>query len=282
MSPSIIQSLLSSPDIAELYERATRTEFLALAGQGRLPRDQLSQWLAQDRLYCQAYARFIGGLISRVRLPLSPGPGKSTNTKTNTNSVVESGTGSSLEWRILTLLHGALGAMMTELRFFESTAADYGLDLAAVGSEMEGQAVGFGPNPTTREYIELFDSFAAQPGSAVDKSLFEGLLVLWITEKAYLDSWSYAKQQQQQQQQQQQDKNAQNPGEDLDGGALRERFIGNWTSDEFKAFVAEIEACLEALAAAQVQDSEEVLIASSLSVVKKVLVLEEAFWPFVA
>lgn len=267
MPPSIIQSLLSSPDIAELYGRATRTEFLTLAGQGRISRDQLSQWLAQDRLYCQAYARFIGGLVSRVRLPLAPGKG--TNT-------VASDTGGALEWRILTLLHGALGAMMAELRFFESTAADYGLDLACVGSEMEGQAVGFGPNPATREYIDLFDSFAAQPGSAVDKSLLEGLIVLWITEKAYLDSWSYAKQQQQQQ------RPRDNPKEDLDGGALRERFIGNWTSDEFKAFVQEVEGCLEALAAAQVQDSEEVLIASSLSVVKKVLVLEEAFWPLVA
>ena len=277
MTPSITKGLLSSPDIAELYERATHNEFLALAGQGRLPRDQLSQWLAQDRLYCQAYARFIGGLISRVHLPA----GKEKNTNQNQNQP----TSSTLEWRILSLLRDSLTGMMTELKFFESTAKDYNLDLAAVGSEMESQAVGFGPNKTTREYIDLFDSFAAHPGARTDKHLLEGLLVLWITEKAYLDSWSYAKQQQQQSPQENPDDAdaaAAAAAEDLDGGALRKHFIPNWTSDEFQAFVSEIEECLEALAAAQNHDTEEVLIANSLSVVKKVLVLEEAFWPLVA
>lgn len=260
MIPSLTKTLLSSPDIAELYERATRSQFLVLAGQGRLRRDQLSQWLAQDRLYCQAYARFIGGLISRVHLPAEK----------KTDQLLTSGT---LEWRILALLQGALAGMMTELKFFESTAKDYGLDLAAIGSEMEGQAVGFGPSQTTSEYIDLFDSFTAQPGARTDKLLLEGLLVLWVTEKAYLDSWSYAKQQSPQNP---------DPSQDLDGGALRKQFINNWTSDEFQAFVKEIEECLEALAAAQNHENEEVLISSSLSVIKKVLVLEEAFWPLVA
>ena len=258
------KSLLANPAIAGLYERATQNEFLALAGQGRLPRQELSQWLSQDRLYCQAYARFIGGLVSRVRLPRE----------------TETPTADTLEWRILRLLRDALDGMMTELRFFEDTARQYGIDLAAVGSEMEGQDLGFGPNKTTQGYIDLFDSFTATPSAAdstaparPDKSLFEGLLVLWVTEQAYLDSWSYAKRQ---------DPAGQDPAQDLDGGALRKHFIGNWTSDAFKAFVKEIEECLEALAATQRHDNEEVLLASSISVVKNVLVLEEAFWPVVA
>ena len=232
-------------------------------------------WLSQDRLYCQAYARFIGGLISRVRLPQETG----------------TPTADSLEWRILKMLRDALDGMMTELRFFEDTARDYGIDLQTVGCEMESQALGFGPNKATREYIELFDSFTAgrttttaavaaaadADGTASprpDKSLLEGLLVLWATEQAYLEAWSYAKRQ------------AYpadcDPAQDLDGGALRARFIGNWTSDAFRAFVEEIAACVEDLAAAQRDDTREVLLASSLFVVRKVLVLEEAFWPVVA
>ncbi|RYP17235.1 hypothetical protein DL765_004620 [Monosporascus sp. GIB2] len=253
---SFTKSLLSSPGVAELYGRATRNQFLELAGQGRLPRETLSQWLAQDRLYCQAYARFIGGLISRVHLP-----------RAADRPVAET-----LEWRVLTLLHNALAGMMAEMQLFEKTAGDYGLDLAAVGSEMEGETVGFGPNKTTQGYIDLFDSFAAQPGVPTDKSLLEGVLVLWATEMAYLDSWSYAKSQRPQNP---------DPGQDLDGGALRKRFIDNWTSDQFRAFVKEIEECLEALAS-RADDTEEVLLASSLFMFKKVLVLEEEFWPIVA
>ncbi|RYP54167.1 hypothetical protein DL768_000946 [Monosporascus sp. mg162] len=253
---SFTKSLLSSPSVAELYERATRNQFLELAGKGRLPRETLSEWLAQDRLYCQAYARFVGGLISRVHLPIA-----------RDRPIAET-----LEWRVLTLLHSALGGIMAEIQLFEKTAGDYGLDLEAVGSGMEGEAVGFGPYKTTQGYIDLFDSFAAQPGAQTDKPLREGLLVLWATEVAYLDSWSHAKSQSPQNP---------DPSQDLDGGALRKHLIGNWTSDQFRVFVKEIEECLEALAA-QADDTEEVLLASSLSVLKKVLVLEEEFWPIVA
>ncbi|RYP66046.1 hypothetical protein DL769_006148 [Monosporascus sp. CRB-8-3] len=253
---SFTKSLLSSPGVAELYERATRNQFLELAGRGRLPRETLSQWLTQDRLYGQAYVRFIGGLISRVHLP-----------KATDRPIAET-----LEWRVLTLLHNALTGIMAEMQFFEKTAGDYGLDLAVVGSEMEGEAVGFGPYKTTQGYIDLFDSFAAQPGAQPDKPLLEGLLVLWATEVAYLDAWSYAKSQSPQNP---------DPSRDLDGGALRKHFINNWTSDQFRAFVKEIEECLEALAA-RADDTEEVLLASSLSVLKRVLVLEEEFWPIVA
>ena len=275
--PSFTKSLLSSPEVAGLYERATQNEFLALAGQGRLPRHELAMWLSQDRLYCQAYARFIGGLISRVQLPQEPGTGAGTSIS------------DSLEWRILKVLRDALVGMMVELRFFEDTARDYGIDLQTVGCKMESQALGFGPNKVTREYIELFDSFtagktttttaaaAATDGSASprpDKSLFEGLLVLWATEQAYFEAWSYAKRQQY--------PADRDPAQDLDGGALRTRLIDNWTSDAFRVFVVELTACLEDLAAAQRDDTREVLLANSLTVVRKVLVLEEGFWPVVA
>ncbi|KAI1497350.1 hypothetical protein F5X99DRAFT_397181 [Biscogniauxia marginata] len=266
--PSMTDYLISNPETADLYERATKSQFLRLAGQGRLPRDQLSQWLSQDRLYAQAYVRFIGGLISRVQLPIE---------------VEGTGTEESLPGRILTLLQSCLSGITQELRFFEKTARAYSLDLTASGCPT---ALGttapekFGPNKTTRDYIDLFDSFGAcAAGTAASRAepvrtLLDGLALLWATEKVYLDAWTYAREQRG-------EENA-NPSFDLDGGALRKEFIPIWTSDEFGDFVREIQECLDAYAAVQGEETEEVDAAGAMTLFKKVLVLEEDFWPVVA
>ncbi|KAI8965896.1 heme oxygenase-like protein [Daldinia sp. FL1419] len=261
--PSMSEYLLSSPEIGDLYQRATRSQFLSLAGQGQLPPDILSQWLSQDRLYAQAYIRFAGGLISRVRLP---------------TKVDRQETSKTLQWRILSLLQTAMAGVTRELKFFEETAKKYGLDLEALGPVAEGgnlsnKSAGFAPNKVTQDYINLFDSFSAQPHGDCSKTLLDGLVVLWATEKVYLDSWTYAKQQAAE--------DADTKG-DLDGGALRKEFIPNWTSEEFQAFVKECQECLDAYALIQDHDTEEVIAAGSMVIFKKVLVLEESFWPMVA
>ncbi|KAI0851501.1 heme oxygenase-like protein [Daldinia vernicosa] len=259
----ISEYLLSSPEVGDLYERATQSQFLSLAGEGQLPPDVLCQWLSQDRLYAQAYIRFAGGLISRVELP----------TKIDGQE-----TSKTLQWRILSLLQTAMLGVTRELNFFEETAKKYGLDLEALGPVAEGdnlshKSAAFGPNKVTKDYINLFDSFSARPNADLSKTLLDGLVVLWTTEKAYLDSWTYAKQQA--------SANA-DTKEDLDGGALRKEFIPNWTSEEFQAFVKECQECLDAYAASQDEDPEEVIAAGSMAIFKKVLVLEESFWPMVA
>ncbi|KAL7629264.1 hypothetical protein AAE478_000784 [Parahypoxylon ruwenzoriense] len=261
--PSMSEYLISSFEIADLYQRATQSQFLSLAGQGRLSPDVLSQWLSQDRLYAQAYIRFAGGLISRVRLP----------TKVDDQDITQS-----LQWRILSLLQTALAGVTRELRFFEETAKRYGLGLEALGPVAEGgnlsnKSADFAPNKVTKHYIDLFDSFTAQPHANPTKTLLDGLVVLWTTEKVYLDSWTYAKQHA--------SENTDTDG-DLDGGALRKAFIPNWTSDEFQSFVKECQECLDDYAAIQDEDTEEVGAASSMTLFKKVLVLEESFWPMVA
>ncbi|KAI1266859.1 heme oxygenase-like protein [Xylariaceae sp. FL1019] len=248
--PPLTSRLLTSPEASDLYTRATQCAFLSLAGQGRLPKKTLSQWLSQDRLYAQAYVRFIGGLISRVRLPLTS----------------DASMTSTLSWRILTLLQGCLSGITRELQFFEETAKSHGLDLAlsATGGEL------FGPNEITGKYIELFDSFGAlASGNTGILGLLDGLVVLWATEKAYLDSWSFAKKQSE----------GQTRENDLDGGALREKFIPNWTSEEFEAFVKEIGECVDAYADELVirEDGVE----ECVEVFRSVLVLEEKFWPVV-
>ncbi|KAF3023078.1 hypothetical protein E8E14_013113 [Neopestalotiopsis sp. 37M] len=259
--PSLTTRLLSHPETPAAYKRATQAPFLQLAGQGRLPAAALSQWLAQDRLYAQAYTRFIGGLLSRVRLPV----------KASRDRPVKE----TLEWRVVQVLKSSLDGILVELAFFEDTAARYGLDLAAVPEDKAGGKVGssggggrgeFGPNPTTAAYVDLFDSFGAEVGHAT-KSVFEGLVLLWATEKCYHDAWTYARDQGQ----------AKDGAEnDLDGGALRKEFIPNWTSDDFGAFVGEIEACLNQYAEARGgADVDE----TALRVWKEVLQLEEGFWP---
>ncbi|XXG94733.1 hypothetical protein Hte_000990 [Hypoxylon texense] len=265
--PSLSEYLLSSPEITGLYQRATQSQFLSLAGQGRLSTEVLSQWLSQDRLYAQAYIRFAGGLISRVRLP---------------TRIDDQDTSKTLQWRILSLLETALSGVTRELQFFEETAKKYKLDLdilgpVAEGGNLSGKSAGFGPNTVTKSYIDLFDSFTAQPHGNTSKTLLDGLVLLWTTEKVYLDAWTYAKQQASEGG----DRDGDVEG-DVDGGALRKEFIPNWTSEEFQAFVKECQECLDAYAAIQNHDTEEVGAANSMGLFKKVLVLEESFWPMVA
>lgn len=105
--------------------RATTHPFLAAAGRGTLPKPLLSQWLSQDRLYAQSYIRFIGLLLSKIRLPAQ-------NTATTTPP--------SSEQNATNVLIDALVNIRTELAFFEQTAADFGLDLTAISAEEGGCA----------------------------------------------------------------------------------------------------------------------------------------------
>ncbi|KKY19733.1 putative transcription regulator [Phaeomoniella chlamydospora] len=265
VSTSLTQFLFSHPSTNSKYKEATQSEFLALAGQGKLPLPQLSQWLSQDRLYAEAYLRFIGGVLSRIHLPINPpGDGRTQDT---------------LEWRILRTLQSALDGIVRELAFFEATAKDYGIDLAATSlSDTPGDAT-FGPNKTTAKYIEIFDSFhglssaSLTPAEPPQKSLISALVLLWATEKVYYDAWSYA--------------HSQAPSSvpassDLDGGALRKEFIPNWTSNEFVEFVEGIEVCLNDLASKEASKSgREAVETEALKVWEEVLDLEVGFWPSV-
>lgn len=115
--------LLSSTPQA--LKRATTHPFLAAAGRGTLPKTTLSQWLAQDRLYAQSYIRFIGLLLTKIRLPPS-----NPNTTTPRQR--------SPEHQAVDVLIDALVNIRTELQFFESTAVTYGLDLTAIHAEESG------------------------------------------------------------------------------------------------------------------------------------------------
>ncbi|TPR08964.1 Oxysterol-binding family protein [Aspergillus niger] len=188
---------------------STTHPFLHSAGTSTLPKATLSAWLSQDRLYAQSYVRFIGLLLSKIRLPYT----------TTANSPAP------LESRILTLLTSALLNIQRELTFFETVAAEYNLDLQVPPPG----ATTFGPSEATHAYTDLFLSSGS---SGV--TLLEGLVVLWATEVCYYKAWGYAREVME---------NNSKGGEgrdDADGGALRVQFIPNWTSEEFGRFVDEI------------------------------------------
>ncbi|KAG0649967.1 putative transcription factor [Hyphodiscus hymeniophilus] len=201
-SNSLTTHLLSStsePTGSNAFKNATQTPFLHHAGLGTLPKSTLSKWLAQDRLYAQAYIRFASLLLANVPLPSRVDP----------NHVNE---------QLVDCLIGSIANVRRELKFFEDTASRYGL-------ELEAEEVSEG----VRRYRELFFGI----GEGIERGetgLLEGLVVLWGTEKCYLEAWIYAK-------------SFGNSGvgqEDEDGGALRKEFIPNWTSGEFVAFVEQL------------------------------------------
>jgi len=65
-SQSLTEKLLESNP--EAFQKATQAEFWAQARKGTLPKKILEKWLAQDRLYAQAYIRFAGLLLANVQL----------------------------------------------------------------------------------------------------------------------------------------------------------------------------------------------------------------------
>ncbi|KAL2813145.1 hypothetical protein BJX63DRAFT_232085 [Aspergillus granulosus] len=238
-------------------QRATTHPFLELAGAGRIPKPLLSQWLSQDRLYAQSYVRFIGALLAKIQLPRTPSDPSNP----------------SAHERILTVLIDAVTNIQTELGFFESSAREFGLDLnappAVEGAAGEEAGMAFGAAPITQSYIDMFMS-ASSPGT----SLLEGLLVLWATEVCYLRAWRFAASGREE------SMGAKGDGsEDADGGALRTRFIPNWSSPEFEAFVDKIGKVLDEFAAEELEKLGEDALAKCERWWGQVVWLEERFWP---
>ncbi|PLB52808.1 heme oxygenase-like protein [Aspergillus steynii IBT 23096] len=235
--------------------RATTHPFLQRAGEGTLPKPLLAQWLSQDRLYAQSYIRFIGLLLSKIRIPsATPAPGTPPQ--------------QSLEDRTAAILIDALVNIQRELGFFEATAAEYGLDLNAradTAEEGPGSDFGFGPNAITHAYIDLFLS----AGSA-GTSLLEGLVVLWATETCYLRAWRFAASFL---------GSGQGERQDTDGGALREKFIPNWSSGEFEGFVDGIGQVVDEMAGGYAGGDKQELLGRCERWWRQVVWLEERFWP---
>ena len=142
---------------------------------------------------------------------------------------------------------------------------------AGRGDPEKGGTIFFGPNRTTRAYVDLFMSAGS---SGV--SLLEGLTVLWATEECYLRSWRYAASFVGEKE----DGAAGEGSADADGGAMRTRFIPNWSSKEFEGFVRRIGDVVDELHG-RVKGAEEgeLMRGRCLEWWRQVIWLEERFWP---
>nr|CDP31203.1 Putative protein of unknown function [Podospora anserina S mat+] len=206
--------------------------FLLAAAKGTLPKDVLSHWLVNDRLYIHAYIRAAGQLLASLELPKHlPGveqPGEEDE---------------AFEVRLVDWLIEALGAVRREERMFLEVGGRYELvDFVGVNSREAGRVKGLG-------VIEgLFrDVGGKEKGRGLGAWLLgagggelpmsekipwlEGAVTFWGTERVYLEAWSWARGQQEERP---------NGKKDEDGGALRKEFIPNWSSDEFRGFVGRL------------------------------------------
>ena len=275
-----------------LHRSATQCPFLRASGAGTLPKGTLSQWLAQDRVYAENYLVFIDGLLAKVRRfgraeggPTSSiiGDGGGGGDGGDGEEVVgtsrrgkEKGEEGKVE-KVIGMLEGARDNIEKELEFFAKTARGYGLDLSAKGV---AGTEGFRARPATERYVRLFRSFEERGGEAGGKEedgdglasrILDGLVLLWATERCYLDAWSWAGSFY--------DRDAVDTGADLDGGALRKDFIPNWSSGEFRGFVEEAGRMADEWAGEVVGLVGDEGREKYVEFWKEILEIERDFWP---
>ena len=297
---SLTEHLLTTyPD---QYKTATQHPFLLAAAEGRLPKEVLARWLANDRLYIHSYIRAAGKLLAHIDLPrAAPKTGDEP-----------------YETQLVDWLIDALAGVRKEERFFIQVARRYGLSVdlpvltpgpgVAVASQSKVDSSGKLPGLTMIQNIFSNITDAESPSPAPNTSLLtalsskltlsaappsttpppplpwlEGAITFWGTERCYLDAWSWAKSKQAVV-----TKGADDANEDADGGALRNEFIPNWSSAEFARFVGQLEGLINS-AVAEVLDrasSDEEKEAKKQEFIgrvdakwKSLLAAEAAFWP---
>ncbi|KAK3339523.1 hypothetical protein B0H65DRAFT_476726 [Neurospora tetraspora] len=102
------------------FQAATQHPFLVAAAKGELPKDVLSRWLANDRLYIHSYIRAAGKLLSTIDLPQKiPAPRQD-----GSEPEPEQWETQLVDWLI-----EALGAVRREERMFIEVAERYGLTI---------------------------------------------------------------------------------------------------------------------------------------------------------
>ncbi|AEO66502.1 uncharacterized protein THITE_2154552 [Thermothielavioides terrestris NRRL 8126] len=271
---SLTEHLLATQEA--LYKSATQHPFLLAGAEGRLPKDKLSRWLANDRLYIHSYIRAAGQLLASIDLP---------------QQIAQSQ--EAFETQLADWLIEALVAIRKEERFFIDVAKRYGLGIelviplppasqtAAAAQDSTGSNA---PSTGTDQGgklpgLTLFESIFASittttpfPPSESAKPIttaavgtsppallpwLEGALTFWGTERCYLDAWSWARDKAQQRSGGgESDRPSGDEAQDADGGALRREFIPNWSSPEFAAFVDRLGTLIDAAVVAVLEGKE--------------------------
>ncbi|KAL2190047.1 heme oxygenase-like protein [Thermothelomyces heterothallicus CBS 203.75] len=252
---SLTEHLLATEE--HLYKSATQHPFLLAGAEGRLPKDVLSRWLANDRLYIHSYIRAAGQLLASIDLPKQV-PGSQE----------------AFETRLADWLIEALVGVRKEERFFLDVADRYGLgiELAVPLPPASADAQDAAPHgravPGLVQYESIFSSVGRLPGSSSNSSTataaaaatsqpailpwLEGALTFWGTERCYLDAWSWARNKAEERR----SSGEQAGKEDADGGALRKEFIPNWSSPEFAHFVDKLARLIDDAVAKVLEEKE--------------------------
>ncbi|CAG7563825.1 unnamed protein product [Fusarium equiseti] len=251
MSYSLTKQLLASDEQA--YKKATQSEFLRLAGNGKASKDILGRWLANDRLYIHSYCRGLGRLLGFLQYP-----------DTVQQNVKPDPATQLLDWIVAALVN-----IRREEKFFINTAFEYGIN---INLETKGGKV---QSSTKLEGLRRWEALYASvaPNEKDVLPWLEAAVIYWGTEKCYLDAWSWAKAQ----------LDESDGSKDADGGAVRKEFINNWTCKEFVDFVDDLGKIIDDAVAKVVKEGgdKEKIFKRVQGKWHDVLEAEEAFWPAV-
>lgn len=263
---SLTEHLLSSS--ADRYKEATQSPFLLAAAEGRLSKNSLGQWLANDRLYIHAYIRAAGTLLAALDLPQTVPKAEAPETQL-------------VDWFI-----EALAAVRREERLFIEVASRYGLRVDLEAEKAPGGVAGTSQQvaPENKllglamieEQFRTIGPSGLSTATVLPLPWLEGAITFWGTERCYLDAWSWAKAQQTL-------TGNSTVREDADGGALRKEFIPNWSSAEFAEFVGKLGSIIDHAVSKTLETLGEQVKDELLNRVegkwKSLLAAEAAFWP---
>jgi hypothetical protein len=243
------------------FQQATQSIFLKRASQGRVSKQVLGQWLANDRLYILGYIQGIGKMLSFLPLPETvPPPSEDRETATT---------------RLLDWLIDALANIRREEKFFVETAYRFGINVN-LPVDRDGRV----PDSAKLEGLCRFESIfgGLSPSASSVLPWLECAIVFYGTEKCYLEAWTWARGQLELDE----GRSAGDAG-DADGGALRAEFIPNWTSREFVAFVDQLGEIVDGAVAEYIrhkgEDAKKDIVERSLAKWQELLAAEKAFWP---
>lgn len=116
----------------------------------------------------------------------------------------------------------------SEVRFFEETAGNNGVDLGEI--QPKDRLLGL-LNPITKGYIDFMISVASTQTYA------EALVLLWAMEELYLQAWCFAAS----------FTTSDNPPSEPGVASALDELIPNWTSQEFRVFVDKIRDLVDEL-----------------------------------
>lgn len=287
------------------FRTATQHPFLRHAGLGTVSKATLSTWLSQDRIYAQAYVNFIGALIARVHLPHSHVPDKANSLRWRILKLL-SGCLSNIQNELdffdqtaarygLQLDRGARDGVPFEpfvtTKQYEGLFRAFGSDTSM--SLLEGLVVLWG---TEMCYLKAWkyarslwpeerstnpDRAAPMPGVLEQP---EYTLSLEPPTPTSATSSHYSEASSRQGPSTPTDERAIYDApelviekrRDLDGGALREAFIPNWTSKEFEGFVEEIGEIMDELC---MREEGWRRLDVFKAVWEHILEIEKGFWP---